>query len=247
VKKRGRGLVLTDGERQVKASFVDRGSSLPKLEARLGRFKAPSRDLPAGKSDRWRDIHDLRDTSRDLTRHQERLSQRPVEDRHAAQRLEADFKTLYRDPEGARAAFVQAVNKEGLRHATGTLAAAPQKFGQLRSGPGPSMPTEAPLEIAARAASAARRLTKIPSKLSRTIPLARASLRTLSAVAESARTPARLPMNLTKKAQRLVERLGWKLAARVVPLPQLQLLRIAVSLAKRTAHVVLETARTVSR
>lgn len=67
LEKRGRGLVLTDGRRRVKASFVDRDSSLGRLQKRLGSFKSSdlrSRGNPA--ADRWRHIHELRRTAERL-------------------------------------------------------------------------------------------------------------------------------------------------------------------------------------
>lgn len=171
VQKRGRGLVVTDDQQQVKASFVDRGSSLPKLESRLGPFVAPTRPLP--QNDRWRSVQSLREVAEGLSRHQ--------------------------------------------RGASGAVA-------ELTRGKVPTPP------IATKPLSAARTVLQ-PLKDSATL----------------LRSPGRLPSLLVRRAEQLVGKLGWKLAARVVPLPQLQLLRVAVSLAKRGAEAVLETARTVSR
>ena len=69
LEKRGRGIVLTDGEHRVKASFVDRQSSLPRLEKRLGNYQpATLGRAPEGRSERWRDIHQLRRTVDGLVR-----------------------------------------------------------------------------------------------------------------------------------------------------------------------------------
>ncbi len=174
VRKRGRGLVVTDGQHQVKASFVDRGSSLPKLEARLGPFEPASKAKAL--DGRWRSIQSLRNVAQELTQHQQ-STRRAV--------------------------------TETVKAARSTLRPATQKV---------------PLVAAARAAVQP----------------------TIDAIAAT-RSTARLPSLLVRRAEQLVGRLGWKLAARVVPLPQLQLLRVTVSLAKRGAEALLETARSVSR
>jgi hypothetical protein len=70
LEKRGRGLVVTDGQRRVKASFVDRGSSLGRLQSRLGSFEPPrGRVLAKAQTGRWREIHELRQTATRIATH----------------------------------------------------------------------------------------------------------------------------------------------------------------------------------
>jgi len=64
LEKRGRGLVVTDGRRRVKASFVDRDASLGRLQKRLGPFEAQAdKSLTKLQPSRWREIHELRQTA----------------------------------------------------------------------------------------------------------------------------------------------------------------------------------------
>lgn len=62
LEKRGRGLVVTDGKRNAKASFVDRKASLAALERRIGPWEASGRGFSPGPSKRWRDVRALRET-----------------------------------------------------------------------------------------------------------------------------------------------------------------------------------------
>lgn len=146
LKPRGRGLVVTDGESQVKASRIHRRASIHQLEKRFGvSYREWRKDLARYQKrlgevasqleqrDELRQTHarlaaQVRQAERELSRHQAR--QRRVE--AAQEALRRQFERLYRDPDKALAAF-EAEHRTDPEAALERLATAPRAFGKLRS------------------------------------------------------------------------------------------------------------------
>ena len=66
LQRRGRGLVISTGERRVKVSRIDRRSSRGHLEKRLGPFKDPTPEHRSLAAKRWPHVHQSRRSLRDL-------------------------------------------------------------------------------------------------------------------------------------------------------------------------------------
>ncbi len=153
--RKGQGLVITDGDHQVKASRVARELSLGRLEERLGApFPGPERELPGPQQEPLsRMVEEARAWVREYERvdalHQEEARTREELAREGAhrdqltrdlerldaidRRLAQDFARVYRDPEAARAhaaATARAVNGERVAEVLGTE---PERFGPLRT------------------------------------------------------------------------------------------------------------------
>ena len=60
-------------------------------------------------------------------------------------------------------------------------------------------------------------------------------------------TPTRDPAELARTALRLVNRLGWKLVARAIPVPHLQLLQLTLSLTKKAVDLSMDLGRGIER
>ena len=270
--KRGRGLVITDGERRVKASFVDRRSSLHHLQKRLGRYQPPEKihEL-AWRAERWRDIHELRRATDGLARHRDADRQARREAGAQLRRQDAKEETLrlerqveavsteldghlrrvFRDPASARRQLDELSRRRGVSEATRQLASRPQRFGTLRGrgGPLPSAAREHALQTARFAATTIRDLADARSDLAKHLT------KLASKTIESKRSrswrqrprPGRPRADLGRTAGRLAKRLGWKLVARVIPVPHFQLLRLTLSLTKRAMDMSLELGRGVAR
>ena len=261
LEKRGRGLAFTDGRQRVKASYVDRESSLARLEARLGKWEPAGRDLPAGKSERWRDIRDLRQAAERLwKRHEldqqqraERLDRwernRAVQERprlegraHAASRdLDQRLRSAYRNPTEARQAVERHARRHGVEATARELARRPGSFGQLhgRGGPIPSSVRQTATGSARAAGSALRDLerarqglARLP-KLSRKVPLPAPATRQRRDRDRSSKG------DLARTAKRLVKNVGWSLAARVMPVVHYQVLKLTLSIPRRVMEASL--------
>jgi hypothetical protein len=153
LERKGQGLIITDGEHQVKASRVARDLSLLRLEERFGmpypgreaelaRREPPSRDVVQLRSalaeyerirglehERDRATADLRgldDRARALTR--------AVADLPAAeQEFAAAVGRVYRDPEAARARVLAALATDGPQRTLAGFSDQPERFGSLRT------------------------------------------------------------------------------------------------------------------
>jgi DNA relaxase TraI-like protein len=155
LERKGQGLVITDGEHQVKASRVARELSLRQLEARFG-VAYPGREpsaqtLPdhalspavervrealneheqatALTAERNRVEHDLaaaRDRRQRLDTARERVD-------GGSERFDAALARVYRDPVAARASFARTRAELGVERASVLLEAEPERYGALRS------------------------------------------------------------------------------------------------------------------
>ena len=247
LEKRGRGLAVTDGARRIKASFIDRKASLGGLEKRLGPYEPAAREFPAGKSRRWQQLQALRRTVEELALLDESRRFESAErwQQHAGERqsrrLERRFEVLdetldrrlaevYRDPRSARRALDQLVRRHGAEQAAERLARAPEKIAPLRGRGGPfgSADRWAAVEAAREASVAVRDAFHAKAALhgARRRVARQVSARTV----RPPRPKRRGRVSLEKVAVRLLAKVGWRLAAKVLTPPQLQLLRLTARL-----------------
>lgn len=261
LEKRGRGLAVTDGRQRVKASFVDRGSSLARLERRLGKWQPPGRDFPAGKSERWGQIQGLRQAAErlwkrhasDQQQRAERLERwehsRAAEDRprlegrvHAASRqLDQRLRDAYRAPAEARQAVERHAKRHGPEATARELARRPSSFGQLhgRGGPVPSSARRTATASARAAGNAIRDLERARQALARLPKLSRKA--PLPAPTARRRGDRDRPSksDLARTAKRLVKNVGWSLTARVMPVVHYQVLKLTLSIPRRVMEASL--------
>ena len=157
LERKGQGLVITDGEHQVKASRVARDLSLRRLEARFG-FAYPARESPAQAPEREPDersplmekvVSALGERERALTARGER--RRAEEDlaaardrvqriegaiarvHHASDRLDAALARVYQDPVAARASLARARGAVGPGETGALLQTHPERLGALKT------------------------------------------------------------------------------------------------------------------
>jgi hypothetical protein len=157
LERKGQGLVITDGTRQVKASRVARDLSLGHLEARFG-VPYPERESSTAALQRARQslspaVEHVREA---LKEHEEATALRTERSRaeqelavardrlhdldaatervqHASQQLDAALARVYRDPTAARASFVRVSADIGAEQAAAVLRAEPERFGGLKT------------------------------------------------------------------------------------------------------------------
>ncbi len=153
LERKGQGLVITDGEHQVKASRVARDLSLRRLEQRF-RAPYPGREQEqAAREPVSPDVAQLRGALAEYERVAalEHQRDRATNDLHAtqAQRYELDraikavrtaeedfgraLAGVYRDPPAAREQFRGAAAQLGPERAAEWLTAEPERFGALRT------------------------------------------------------------------------------------------------------------------
>lgn len=149
LERKGQGLIITDGSRQVKASRIARDLSLKRLEARFSVLYAERGQEPPVSPAVARVARDLRALDRReadaTTAYQTRLgtsleARRLVVMEAAAERVRrtsADFdrglSVVYRDPAVARKAFEEHVVTAGREHAMRQFVDAPERFGALQT------------------------------------------------------------------------------------------------------------------
>ena len=177
LEKRGRGLVVTNGEQRAKASFVDRKTSLAGLERRLGTWQPSGRDFPAGKPRR---LEPGREAPSDLSTASPSAMKRTRSDQadrwqtqsaeRQGQRLANRHRAAERSP--SISAWLRSTATHGLRAGPSkphsvpvagklpfkTLARKPEEFGRLRGRGGLFASAERweAIETAPQAAVAAR-------------------------------------------------------------------------------------------
>jgi hypothetical protein len=149
LERKGQGLIITDGSRQVKASRVARDLSLKRLETRFGVLYGERGQEPPVSPAVARVARDLRTLDRregdTMTAYHTRLgtsleARRLVAMEAAAERAHrtsADFdrglSMVYCDPAAARKAFEEHVATVGRGHATRQFVDAPERFGALQA------------------------------------------------------------------------------------------------------------------
>ncbi len=155
LERKGQGLVITDGEHQVKASRVARDLSLRRLEARFGvpyPEREPSQGAPerarqslspaveqvrnaidehervaALKTDRTRAEQDLA-TARDRL---QRLDGAMERVQQASRRFDAALARVYQEPAAARASVARTSAELGAERTAALLQTEPERFGAL--------------------------------------------------------------------------------------------------------------------
>jgi hypothetical protein len=140
VRVNGRGLSVTDGKREVKASDVARAYSRGKLEARFGAWSDYRARLAVAEPSTPREFGRSGRTAADPSSHSDRNT-RPRADgatvgahfREVARSVKADFQAIYQQPHAARAAFLRAVDATGPA-AAGDIRSNPERFGRVRVG-----------------------------------------------------------------------------------------------------------------
>jgi hypothetical protein len=153
LERKGQGLIITDGEHQVKASRVARDLSLFRLEQRFGvpypgrdtelaRREPPSRDVVQLQAalveyERIRGLEHQRDqATADLSTLNGRaytLTRALAEVPAAENEFVAALGRVYRDPEAARARFLAALAQDGPQHTLASFTHEPERFGPLRT------------------------------------------------------------------------------------------------------------------
>ena len=157
LKRKGQGLVITNGKQQVKASRAARDLSLRRLEERFGvahperepptqaveqADKAPSpaveqvrsalaehERLAALRKERSGAEQELAGAREQL----QRLDRATERVRHASQRFDAALARVYRDPAAARARFARTGAEIGTERAIALLGTEPERFGPLKT------------------------------------------------------------------------------------------------------------------
>jgi hypothetical protein len=151
VRVNGRGMSVTDGRQQVKASEVDRAFSRARLEQRFGpwhshRARVAVAELPApapapqhapAAPERPRvDSGQNRPAARPAVR-------TPAQQyREAARGLRADLRTIYADPDAARRALLTAMQRGGPE-AAAAIQTNPERYGTVLPGVTPERRAEA--------------------------------------------------------------------------------------------------------
>lgn len=114
----------------------------------------------------------------------------------------------------------------------------------------PSTDRKTALAAARPAAGAVRDLALARGELAK-LPAPTGKSMVLETVKQAARRPRRSPVrpraDLAKSAGRLVERLGWAMAARVLPAPHYQLVRLTLSLGRGLVQETLGPDRSRAR
>ena len=153
LRMKGRGMVLTDGRQEVKASEIDREALRFRLERRLGLYSDyRARQAVAARTmdervrlpeleervrrlrERVRDGAERAVISPEIKPARERVQIPPAkaEHRRVAESYRAALDQLYHRPRGSHARFRDAVLRDGREAAVRTLAERPERFGVVR-------------------------------------------------------------------------------------------------------------------
>jgi hypothetical protein len=143
LERKGQGLVITDGERQVKASRVARELSLRRLEERF-REPYPERSAAVERLRRTLKEHEaVAALDRERTRAEQELAvardrkwgldlaQERVE--HGSERFDVALARAYRDPAAARERFAHMSRDLGEERAAAVLHHEPERYGDLKT------------------------------------------------------------------------------------------------------------------
>ncbi len=260
----GRGLVVTDGRRYAAASKVAREASRWKLEAKLGPYQGPSRDLGRireiaraldhrgkleAKRTRWQSsLRDLGEKLADHKRAAEGLAR-------ASGDLDRVLGGVYRDPAAARQKIERVLEHHGKSTTLESLRA-PGQYGKLLGRPASRTRRQARQAIRERLPEAignyAQAMRVERAKLERLTPYRRNPKSPIREAAGRAQRVLRRALGrlekidrgieprkqLERQAASIVKRLGWAAVQRLVPGPSYQMLRVAVSLANAPARLI---------
>lgn len=149
VRMKGRGMVVTDGVREVKASDVapDAAGSRHAVERRLGsygEYRKRRAEAERTAPDRSPTVLAPAPQPARPAEHSPAVPQAPQPPRRRRSYLEAgrDFgrevRALYADPRAARRAFLDTAARGGAEYAAAALRKRPERFGALRPGADPA-------------------------------------------------------------------------------------------------------------
>ncbi|HEX6749277.1 MAG TPA: relaxase/mobilization nuclease domain-containing protein [Longimicrobium sp.] len=142
LRMKGRGMVVTDGRQEVKASDVHPQASRYRLEQRLG----PYSDYRA-RQDAAARVLDARAARAEPAPRAAELPRTPTTPREryhaAARQLDRDLRAIYTHPHDARRAFLRAVDSRGAAEAAAALRWGPARYGALRTAPAPEQSARA--------------------------------------------------------------------------------------------------------
>lgn len=136
VRMNGRGMSVTDGQREVKASEIDRAFSRSRIEQRFGTYSSYRARVAVGGA------RPAAGATRDAASHSSRNT--PTRQPHPAgervfwqtyRRFNDDLRNLYENPVSARAAIIRAA-VHGPERVAGEIHTSPDRFGTLRTAPG---------------------------------------------------------------------------------------------------------------
>ena len=246
VQARGRGMVITDGDRSVSASRVDRSASRNRLEERWGSFRAWRRDVHrlcwlldryADRDDRWRDL------AGEAKRHHQVIRRAEAMDRGVARAEEAysqALAALYVQPESARNQIAAAVRAHDLAEITTWVLRRPEVYGETLDIPHPGTQTYVQHELVDKH----RRWALLRRDRDAHLPQAKAARERLAEIggevrqaqdrARAMRQLARIGKRLTRYGgRRLISLLKSQIASSLLP-PHL---RLPVSLARRAIRM----------
>ncbi len=136
VRVNGRGMSVTDGRQQVKASEVDRAFSRARLEQRFGpwhshRARVAVAELPAPAAQR---APAAPEHPRDDSGQNRPTVRTPAQQyREAARGLRADLRAIYADPDAARRALLTAMQRRGPE-AAAAIHTNPERYGAVVPG-----------------------------------------------------------------------------------------------------------------
>jgi hypothetical protein len=157
LERKGQGLVITDGEHQVKASRVARDLSLRRLEERFGvPYRGREASAPAREREQERLTPAVRQVVGALDEHErvaglsaertradqelgaarrrlDRLDAAIARVDQASKRFDTALTRVYREPGAARTRFEHARQEFGAKQAVASLEAQPQRFGALKT------------------------------------------------------------------------------------------------------------------
>lgn len=260
LEKRGRGLSVTDGEQRAKASDIDRKSSLKGLESRLGIWQPPTPEKVVEhrvEPGRFGDIQELKQVADDLvtTRRAEQAQDQAIADKRfeadfakreheravsqeqgASQKLDSWLAKVYREPEVVRQ-IIDSVAKRSeteVAKVRDLLQRKPEALGKLH-GRGRLFANKE--RWAAK--DAARNLHHLAKDwISKWRGLSQKVKPLMPSPEADVAPPARQSLRLERSASGLVQRLGWKLAYKVLPAPQLRVLGLVLKATRKLRRVM---------
>ena len=257
----GKALLVTDGRAAVPTFQLERKFGKKPLEQRLGAY-APSSHALDRLAEVTRQLMMRERLERLLSRHRHKGLEAKAEMRKlkianrdlrtAEHTLAETAVKVYREPKSALRAIERHERRHGGRATRLAVSETPQRFGRLR-GSRIARPKERQAALHQASLHLPYRLHDVQVAKRALVQVERAQPAAWRALQRSRRAVRRLQKigariapheELTRQAARLVNIAGWTVAARLLPAPHYQVLRISVSLARKG---VTELARSVGR
>jgi Relaxase/Mobilisation nuclease domain len=215
---RGRGLVVTDGERMVKASRIGRDTSRAPLEKRFGPFAEWRRDMDqvrqhldreAQREDaghQWQKVVTLANQADDRA---ERYRSQVRQFEKSGERLETLVRQVYRDDDAAQALQrLKTAARQDPEHAAKRLVESPEDFGRIRGqgfGPLATPARRKARSAVSDAADELRRFEQLRRDMHHHQPAARAAERRVPQLRSRARQLVEIQIQLRPEDRALRE------------------------------------------